>query len=414
MTPEFKRAIKSLERLAKQHQRGLELFLNLTHACPLRCQYCYVDYDRPVSWTPAKLEYLLDRLVINKRLVKLITFFGGEPGLRIDLMRHALDYAYAKGIGTTHFGIITSLSVRARELLTYPVKYPGLELVISMDTEGPTARLTRQHKPFYPLVRSTNQTQPSYRELLPIADNVLINKVISGQESLKADFDWLQELYDVYGLMFSYNPVKNPVAVDQPAVTDGFLHHLRWCLSSSYVPKRTKTLLTQWVRHKAGYREPGCGINSEYFLDGSGLVSPCSVTHSHRALGPDALRVTDPTGALSEQIEFATSLEQAYFDNPVCQACELKGFCGGGCLAERYREHQRYDLPNHTHCQLTACIATAIKTFADELGESRFQTFTQTLTGSLIAMTTYCVDKAILNTSMREATKHPVLFRKDT
>ena len=405
MSEAYFKAIKSLKRIAKQHARGIELFINLTHECPLRCSYCYVDYEKKTDWSQEKLEYLVDTLIAKQHLIKLVTFFGGEPGLKYDVIKSTLEYAERKGMGNTQFAIITSLSSHANKLLSLIDDFPNLEIVVSMDSEKDSKRVTAKGQSFIPIVReSNNPDKITYDRISKYRKNVIINKIVLGEEELRRNFQWLHDTYDKYGIMFSYNFVKDAEKVNYSNIVEGIYHHLLWCKDSDFVPQKTKSLLHSWVKHQGHMIEPGCGINSEYFLDGTGITTPCSIFHSLKDdENKRLLMVTDETGKISEQMEMITELEKNYFDNPTCLKCDLKGFCNGGCLALRYQKNGDFNIPNTAHCDIMLAVYRGIELFKHVVPKKVFDRFLVDQCGDLVKMMGYCTDKNIYNNNISES-----------
>ncbi|MGI5864428.1 MAG: radical SAM protein [Myxococcales bacterium] len=73
----------------------VSLFVN--HRCNLRCVYCYngQEFDRRMPWDIARraIDFGFES---SKKGFLLLSFFGGEPLLEIDLMEQAVDYAAAE------------------------------------------------------------------------------------------------------------------------------------------------------------------------------------------------------------------------------------------------------------------------------------------------------------------------------
>ena len=67
--------------------------LHLTHACNLRCTYCYTGAkaERHMSWEVARRA--VDFALARSTGAAQITFFGGEPLLCMDLMRRVVQRA---------------------------------------------------------------------------------------------------------------------------------------------------------------------------------------------------------------------------------------------------------------------------------------------------------------------------------
>jgi uncharacterized protein len=76
-----------------------ELTLTVTERCNMRCSYCYVPVDRGRSMSPATVDAGVDLLLRHaapgRRLD--LSFFGGEPFLRPDLLERAIVRARAGG-----------------------------------------------------------------------------------------------------------------------------------------------------------------------------------------------------------------------------------------------------------------------------------------------------------------------------
>ena len=80
----------------------MDFTLCLTHACNLRCGYCYAGEKRAeaMSWETARraVDFCLDHTMQSARPGNAqpsaqVGFFGGEPMLEWDLLRRAHDYA---------------------------------------------------------------------------------------------------------------------------------------------------------------------------------------------------------------------------------------------------------------------------------------------------------------------------------
>lgn len=118
----------------------LQLILELTGACNLRCSYCiygskigfrqFNDKSMPKEVIERSIQYLADH---GKQDV-YVTFYGGEPLLRFDLMRYAIEYALERLRGRgVHFGFTTNLTLMTEEIASYLVRVPNLSVIFSID-----------------------------------------------------------------------------------------------------------------------------------------------------------------------------------------------------------------------------------------------------------------------------------------
>lgn len=88
--------------------RSFALEINMTKTCNFRCTYCYEQDISDELFTDDKPEYVFEELVAfiddfrNSEYVKLkhdgkvrLTFWGGEPLMRFDLMKQIVEYYLA-------------------------------------------------------------------------------------------------------------------------------------------------------------------------------------------------------------------------------------------------------------------------------------------------------------------------------
>lgn len=135
------------------------LVLYLTEDCNLRCTYCFVP-KKPRSMSPEMarqaVDFLLDRDVSGTLPSMEITFFGGEPFLRTDLMEEVIAHARRPRPGKRRvvtFAATTNATLagpRVEEL----IRRSGMRLLISFDgdEEASAARPFWGGRPSYDLV----------------------------------------------------------------------------------------------------------------------------------------------------------------------------------------------------------------------------------------------------------------------
>lgn len=71
----------------------MELTLFLSHACNLRCSYCYTGPKTPRSMPKATAERAIEFAIERDPNGLLLSFFGGEPLLEFELIKHCTAYA---------------------------------------------------------------------------------------------------------------------------------------------------------------------------------------------------------------------------------------------------------------------------------------------------------------------------------
>jgi uncharacterized protein len=71
----------------------MELCLVIDHACNLRCSYCYTGQKAPRPMPQQVAEKAIDFALRRDPTGLVLSFFGGEPLLHLDLMQSATTYA---------------------------------------------------------------------------------------------------------------------------------------------------------------------------------------------------------------------------------------------------------------------------------------------------------------------------------
>lgn len=113
------------------------LILEVTHACPLRCDYCFVAHHYPEmqkSMTFDTAQLAIDRLYAHwdKKERVNIGFFGGEPLLCVPLMQQVVEYAKQKFNGLVGFGMTTNACLLTKESAAF-VAGNFNSCIVSMD-----------------------------------------------------------------------------------------------------------------------------------------------------------------------------------------------------------------------------------------------------------------------------------------
>ena len=75
------------------HQERPRLVVIPTWQCELRCRYCYIPKQEGRVMSRRTLERSVDMLLESDRRKLMLQFFGGEPLVEYELVRHGIDYA---------------------------------------------------------------------------------------------------------------------------------------------------------------------------------------------------------------------------------------------------------------------------------------------------------------------------------
>jgi len=107
------------------------LVLHLTEDCNLRCKYCFMTRGSgrmSVEVAEAAVDYLLQECGNYAR----VTFFGGEPLLEFELIRHITEYVRSKASHPVMLDIVTNGTLLTEEFFEY-ADANGILISISYD-----------------------------------------------------------------------------------------------------------------------------------------------------------------------------------------------------------------------------------------------------------------------------------------
>jgi uncharacterized protein len=209
------------ENLEDNLNNNLEqLILEVTGKCNLRCKYCvYNDqyvYARAfnsddLSQDTAKkaIDYFFDH---SKNEIA-ITFYGGEPLLKIELIKWSILYSIEKNKlynKKLSFGLTSNMTLMTQEIADFFASIPDISILCSID--GP------------------REIHDSYRKCFDGTSS--FDKAIKGLENLS-------NAYNVVGKHFAINTVfAPPYTYEKLDMIDEFFSEL------SFLPKDTKLGIT--------------------------------------------------------------------------------------------------------------------------------------------------------------------------
>lgn len=119
-----------------------QIILELTGKCNLRCKYCiyndayiynrsFNNYDMTQEIAKAGVDYLYEHSRNSKK--KAITFYGGEPLIKFDLLKWTIDYARKLFKDDVAFSLTTNLTLVTEDIASYFGTVPNLTVVASLD-----------------------------------------------------------------------------------------------------------------------------------------------------------------------------------------------------------------------------------------------------------------------------------------
>ncbi len=114
---------------------------HLTHACNLRCGYCFTGEKTAVGMSEPTADTAIDFVIAEAARQGAtdarIVFFGGEPLLRMDLIRRIVAAAVQRGAGIDwSFALSTNGTLLTRDLLS---ELARLRVFVSLSLDGDPA-----------------------------------------------------------------------------------------------------------------------------------------------------------------------------------------------------------------------------------------------------------------------------------
>lgn len=135
-----------------------QLILKVTGRCNFRCKYCIYndEYDKNEGF----LNEDMSREIAKKSIefyynnsknsqYKAITFYGGEPLLKFDLIQNSIDYAielFAEKSDELSFSFTSNLSLLTPEMANYLASINNFNLVCSLDGDEISQNAYRQYR----------------------------------------------------------------------------------------------------------------------------------------------------------------------------------------------------------------------------------------------------------------------------
>ena len=117
----------------------MKAIIFLTRDCTLRCDYCYIGEKRPESMDPEVLtravDWVIDQGDARSKQVVSIGFFGGEPLMRFDLLKFAVEHTLLRLKGTgrrAYFSVATNGMLLTPEVADFLARHRFL-VIYSMD-----------------------------------------------------------------------------------------------------------------------------------------------------------------------------------------------------------------------------------------------------------------------------------------
>jgi uncharacterized protein len=175
----------------------VKVTLSLTHDCNLACRYCYAGRkfhaDMPVETARRAVDFVLD-LPHDGRPLQF-NFFGGEPFLRLDLMREVVAYIYTRSAPAGRavaLAVTTNGTLLDDNALAFLLEM-GLDLCVSLDG---AASVHNRHRVYPDGSGSHADVVRNLRVALAELPSIQVNAVVCPEtvDALPETIDFLVDL----------------------------------------------------------------------------------------------------------------------------------------------------------------------------------------------------------------------------
>lgn len=258
--PEFEHLYhpKHYELLEEEVNNNLQqLILELTGKCNLRCGYCiYNDnckdnrnfISNDMSFEVAKAAIDHAKKHAGNRIA--ITFYGGEPLLKMDLMKWCIEYSLENlSDKDLTFSLTTNLTLMNKEIAEYLASIPKLSVVCSVD--GPE----KIHNSYRKYIDGRGSFKDALHGLKCLAkafekssNIILFNTVFAPPYSIQK-LDEIEQFFN----SLDWLPNGTTLTVTYPnyeSVQDEYKEFDKIRLNPKYVPAKLNSLNPMWLWKK--------------------------------------------------------------------------------------------------------------------------------------------------------------------
>lgn len=314
--------------------------LMLTNRCNLCCTYCFegekVNKDMTKETVEKVIDYLVEKLLSEKIKSANISFFGGEPLLKFDLIKYAIAYIESKDmVEKFTFGITTNGTIANEEIYQFLEKY-DFNVILSLD--GPK-EIHDMHRVYSNGKGSLEEAIKNYNKFFSKLNTYA--RATLFKDSL--DYSYVNNFLEELG--FTKNSLA-PASTNDKRVD---ISNLDYDKINTFLDKHFLEFTNCFVEgEKAGNpcflnliylidprrRSPMSCVagNKTVTLDTDGTIYVC-----HRLVGEESFelgKIDDLAIFEIEKNKFVKSLLQ-YTGNE-CKNCFALNFCNGGCYHENY------------------------------------------------------------------------------
>ena len=336
--------------------------LHIAHDCNLRCGYCFAGtgdfgHDRGLM-SKEVAERAIEFIIENSgpRINSEIDFFGGEPLMNMDTVRHAVSYVRKREIETgKKFKLtLTTNGVLLNEEITQYLNENNISLVLSLDGR----------RDVHDNMRPFANGKGSYDMVLEnvtkaIASRNDQNYYLRGTFTAK-NLDFAADVLDMADKGCSQLSVEPVVSKDSKyEITEEHLPELFAeydKLAQEYLERKRSGNGFDFFHFNldinngpcVAKRLSGCGAGHEYFaVTPEGDLYPC-----HQFVGREKFLLGNVFDGVKNTVLPNQFRQSHVLSKTECRDCWARYYCGGGCHANAELFNDNIDTPYKIGCEL--------------------------------------------------------------
>lgn len=329
-----------LKRLNKEDMNLIDLWINVTNKCNLRCIHCHLSSGVPLKdeMTTIEIFEVIDEAIGMQ--LKQLTISGGEPFIRDDILA-ILEYAHEQPI--ERLVIITNGTLITEEMAE---KLKSCEVDVQVSLEG-------AKKETHEFIRGRGTYDKTIRGIKTLVHAGVYTRI--GMTITKNNMDEMEEMAE-FAKNMGLRDLHFIILQEKGRAENNERLKLR---NRDYIAivKRINEI-SKSTPISISTEEAFCGkVEKLYKIDlcgaGSSLMSvaangnvyPCAGLHGEEFCAGN-IREQNLKDIWKTSEVFKKLRSLSVLDIEKCFSCDLRFICGGGCHVDAIHAYGRLDMPS--------------------------------------------------------------------